>query len=48
MTNIWYTGFDGDQWSSVQQTPEVISLSTPAIAAPNADDLYFAYRSADP
>ncbi|MFC9234977.1 hypothetical protein ACFTZK_00540 [Streptomyces decoyicus] len=45
--NIWHAGFDGTRWTDFQKTPAVVTLSAPAITAPNAVDLYFAYRSAD-
>ncbi|AZQ74371.1 hypothetical protein EKH77_26990 [Streptomyces luteoverticillatus] len=46
-SNIWFAGFDGAGWGGFQKTPTVITLTAPAIAAPNTDDLYFAYGSAD-
>ncbi|UQI46006.1 hypothetical protein M1P56_17440 [Streptomyces sp. HU2014] len=44
--NIYYAHFDGTSWTDYYQAPTVVSLSGPAITAPNPDDLYFAYRSA--
>ncbi|MGA4950964.1 hypothetical protein [Streptomyces lydicamycinicus] len=46
-SNIWFAGFDGAGWGGFQKAPTVITLTAPAITAPNTDDLYFAYGSAD-